>query len=100
MLCSSIAFAWPVEVFKVHDFITDSIVNFDKDKTTIIAAQAIDEHNKIATSPQNANFVCDASTKTVSIKEEIYGNMLDKNKAVNAILGYIGSGKNHLVLKL
>lgn len=90
------AFAWPIEIFKVHDFLNESIVNFDKDKTTTITTQAIDEHNKVATQPQNANFVCDASTKTASIKEETYGNMLDKNKTLNAIIGYIGSGKNYL----
>lgn len=88
--------AWPYEIFMVHDFMTDSVVSFNKDVATSIAVPAIAAHNQTATLPANANLVCDPMTKDISIKDEVMGNTLDADKTLASILGYIGSGRRHL----
>lgn len=88
--------AWPYEIFMVHDFMTDSVVSFNKDVATSLAVPAIAAHNQKATPPENANLVCDPMTKDISIKDEVMGNTLDPDKTLASILGYIGSGRRHL----
>lgn len=89
---------WPIEIFSMHDFMTDSVVSFNRDKTVSIVTPAIMAHNEHAQKTQNADFVCDTVNKTVDIKEEVIGDNLKEEATLNSILGYIGSGRRHLAL--
>ena len=91
-------FAWPVEIFKIHDFVDDSVVQYDKEKALSIILPAIDNHNVKAVIPQNASFICDVATKTVSVKEEVKGNYLDVEKTSSSILSWINSARRFLTL--
>ena len=91
-------FAWPVEVFKKHDFMEDSVVSYNKEAAASFASIAIEAHNATAEKPQNANFLCDPITKTTSIKDEVIGNALKPEETLNSILAYIGTGRRHLEL--
>ena len=89
-------FAWPYEVFIVHDFMTESVVSYNKEVATSLAMPAITAHNQTSVKAENANLVCDIMTKEVTIKDEVMGNTLDPDKCLASILGYIGSGRRHL----
>lgn len=75
---------------------TESVVSYNKEVATAMAAPAIEAHNLTATPPDDANLVCDYETKEISIKEEIMGTLLDPDRALASVLGYIGSGRRHL----
>lgn len=87
---------WPYEVFVVHDFMTESVVSFNKEVAAAFASPAVEAHNQTSVKPQNADFVIDKETKDISIKEEVIGNTLNYDRAMASILGYIGSGRRHL----
>lgn len=87
---------WPYEVFVVHDFMTESVVSFNKEAAAAFASPAVEAHNQTSVKPQNADFVIDKETKDISIKEEVIGNTLNYDRAMASILGYIGSGRRHL----
>ena len=89
-------FLWPYEVFVVHDFMTESVVSFNREVAESIAAPAIEAHNETSIKPVNANLVCDPNTREISVKEETVGNTLNSEKTLAEILGYIGSGRRHL----
>lgn len=102
-VCSKVSelkrpFTWPVQIFLQHDFMTESVVSYNKETATSIAISAVDSHNTYAMPPQNANFVVDTPTRTVSIKEEVVGNTIDKEKTLNKILGCLGSARRTLAL--
>ena len=90
--------AWPIEIFFKHDFMTDSVVSFNKETTTAIVKPAVMAHNEHAQKTQNADFVCDTVNKSVDIKDEVIGNNLKEEATLNSILAYIGSGRRHLEL--
>lgn len=87
---------WPFEIFRVHDFMSESVVSYNKEAAINIAVSEIQNHNQTATRPVDANLVCNPATKEISIKDEVIGNCLDPDKALASILGYIGSGRRHL----
>ena len=62
---------WPYEVFVVHDFMTESVVSYNKEVAASIAAPAIEQHNLTSVLPEDANLVCDYDTKEISVKEEV-----------------------------
>lgn len=87
---------WPYEIFVVHDFMTESVVSFNREAAAAFASPAVEAHNQTSEKPQNADFVIDKESKDIWIKDEVIGNTLNYDKAMASILGYIGSGRRHL----
>lgn len=91
-------FLWPCEIFKVHNFMDDSIIDFDKELASSIVLSAVQQHNSIAVAPVNASILCDPVNKSATIKQEIIGNTLKSEAVILDAIGYIGSGRNYLYL--
>lgn len=91
-------FIWPYEIFIDHRFISDSVVQYNKEKAEAIVIPAINDHNSVAVKPQNAAFVCDPITKTVSVKNEVIGNYINLEKGSAAIFSRVNSASRSLTL--
>ena len=88
-------FAWPIEIFKVHDFQDNFVVSFNQEKASSVALAAIEKHNSTSTPPLDAGFNLNLETKTATIRSEVIGNTLNKEASLRAILRSIGSARRN-----
>lgn len=89
---------WPIDIWLVHDYKDNYVVEFDQSTATSLSLNIINKHNQTATSPTNAGFNVDIQNKTATIKDEVLGNLLDTDRCVHSILSRIGSARKQLTL--
>ena len=89
-------FIWPYEIFMSHEFISEELVSYNKEKINMLIIPEIENHNLKSIRPVNAALLWDSSLKTLSIQPEIVGNTLNLDKTLTTIYSYVGNAKKNL----
>lgn len=77
--------AWPIELFMLHD-VSDMIsATYDQDKLNDQLGSAVDAYNQDRTPTSNATITWNDDEKTFEVKDEVYGDQIDKDRLIQKI---------------
>lgn len=76
---------WPIELFLHHD-VSDLIsATYDQEKLNDSLSASIDAYNQDRTPTSNATIVWNNDAKTFEVKDEVYGDQIDKQRLIQRI---------------